>query len=84
MEEKLELLLNKINMDKETYPYFLSAKLEKIKIHRKTKSIEIFISNKTPFPLEVIKELEEKKDNLDKTAQKTEIILDIETIDLNA
>ena len=83
MEEKLELLLNKINMDKETYPYFLSAKLEKIKIHRKTKSIEIFISNKTPFPLEVIKELEEKKDNLDKTAQKTEIILDIETIDLN-
>ena len=35
MDEKVEILLNKINMDKEMYPYFSSAKLTKIKIHRK-------------------------------------------------
>ena len=54
MDEKIEVLLNKINMDKESFPYFSNAKLTKIKIHRKTSSWEVFIENKVALPVEVI------------------------------
>ena len=83
MEEKLEILLNKINMDKEKYPYFSSAKLTKIKIHQKTNSWEVFITNKVALPIEVVEELEEKKKNLEENATEITIIWDIENIDVN-
>ena len=83
MDEKVEILLNKINMDKEMYPYFSSAKLTKIKIHRKTNSWEVFITNKVALPIEVIKELEEKKTALDENAKEITIIWNIENIDTN-
>ena len=83
MDEKVEILLNKINMGKEIFPYFSSAKLAKIKIHRKTSSWEIFIKNKVALPIEVIKELEEKKLALDENAKEITIIWDIENIDIN-
>ena len=83
MDEKIEVLLNKINMDKEKYPYFSSAKLTKIKIHRKTSSWEVFITNKVALPIEVIEELEEKKNALDENAKEITIIWDIENVDIN-
>ena len=83
MDEKMKVLLDKINMDKEKYPYFSSCKLTKIKIHRKTNSWEVFISNNTSLPLEVIKELEEKKSLLDKQAKDITFIWNIENIDIN-
>ena len=33
MDEKVEILLNKINIDKEHYQYFSDAKMSKIKIN---------------------------------------------------
>ena len=83
MNDKMEILLNKINMDKEKYPYFSNAKLTRIRIHSQTKSWEVFISNPTALPLEVIEELEEKKYLLDEKASEITIIWDIETIDVN-
>ena len=38
-------------MDKEKYPYFSSAKLTKIKVHRKTSTWEVFISIPSAVPL---------------------------------
>ena len=67
MDEKVEVLLNKINMGKESFPYFSSAKLTKIKIHRKTLTWDVFISLNTMLPLEVIKKLEQYIDSADKT-----------------
>lgn len=83
MNDKMEILLNKINMDKEKYPYFSSAKLTKIKVHRKTSTWEVFISIPSAVPLEIIKELEEKKNNLDEHAKEITFIWDVENIDVN-
>ena len=83
MDEKINVLLDKINMDKEKYPYFSSAKLTKIKIHRQTNTWEVFITNPTALPIEVIEELEEKKKELDKNAKEITIIWDIENVDVN-
>ena len=83
MDDKMEILLNKINMDKEKYPYFSSAKLTKIKVHRKTSTWEVFISIPSAVPLEIIKELEEKKNNLDEHAKEITFIWDVENIDVN-
>ena len=83
MDEKINILLDKINMDKEKYPYFSSAKLTKIKIHRQTNTWEVFITNPTALPIEVIEELEEKKKELDENAQDITIIWDIENVDVN-
>ena len=83
MDEKIEILLNKINMDKESFPYFSNAKLTKIKIHRKTSSWEVFIENKVALPVEVIEELEQKKMALDENAKEITVIWNIENIDVN-
>ena len=83
MNDKMEILLNKINMDKEKYPYFSSAKLTKIKVHRKTSTWEVFISIPSALPLEIIEELEEKKNKLDEQAQEITFIWDVENIDVN-
>ena len=83
MDDKIEILLNKINMDKDKYPYFSSCKLTKIKVHRATSSWEIFITSPSSLPLEIIKELEEKKGMLDENAKEIVFIWDIENIDVN-
>ncbi len=83
MNDKMKLLLDKINMDEDKYPYFSTAKLTKIKIHRKTLTWDVFISLNTMLPLEVIKELEEKKFSLDEKAKEITFIFDVENIDLN-
>lgn len=83
MDDKIEVLLKKLDMDKEKYPYFSSAKLTKIKIHRKTNTWEVFITNKQALPLEIIGEIEVNKHKLDETASDITFIWDIETIDIN-
>ena len=84
MDEKIEILLNKINMDKEKYPYFSSCKLTKIRVHRKSATWEVFIDNNVALPLDIIKELEEKKMSLDENAKEITFIWNIENIDVNA
>lgn len=83
MDDKIEILLNKINMDKNKYPYFSNCKLTKIKVHRASASWEIFISAKNPLPLEVIEELEKIKNNLDEKAKEITFIWNVENIDIN-
>ena len=83
MDEKIEILLNKINMDKEKYPYFSSCKLTKIRVHRKSATWEVFIDNNVALPLDIIKELEEKKMSLDENAKEITFIWNIENIDVN-
>ena len=83
MDDKIEILLNKINMDKEKYPYFSSCKLTKIKVHRSTNTWEVFISTPTALPINVIEELEEKKFCLDDKAKDITFIWNVENIDVN-
>ena len=60
MQDKLEILLNRINLDKEKYLYFDNGKLEKIIINNNSKTWEIIINIDNILPLEVYLELESK------------------------
>jgi len=83
MEEKINILLNKINIDEASYQYFSDAKLTKIKVNSKKNSWQIFIEKKNLLPVEILKELEEKIGTLDSNVNNMEIIFDIEEPDNN-
>jgi len=82
MDEKLQILLDKLNIDKEYYQYFSNAKLLKIKVHSSTNSWVIFIKNDTCFPREVIEQLENNKKLLDSKIEDIKFIFEIDNIDL--
>ena len=63
MEEKMGLLLDRIGLDKDHYDYFKNSKLKKIKVSRKNNSWIFFIEVSDMLPIEIIKEMEEKKYN---------------------
>ena len=66
MNDKIKLLLDKINVDKENYRYFNDALIEKIQISNKRNLCTFIIKNNKALPLNVIEELEDKKHALDK------------------
>ena len=78
MEEKMKILLDKINIDEETYQYFNDAKITKIKVNSKNNSWCIFISKKDLLPIKIYEELEEKKYSLDKNASNIEFVFTID------
>ena len=47
MDQKMQILLDKINIDKDNYQYFSDAKISKIKIHSKTNAWNVFIEKET-------------------------------------
>ena len=77
MEEKIKILLDKINIDETSYQYFNDAKITKIKVSPKNKTWNIFIEKENLLPLDIYKELEEKKYLLDTNASNIEILFDI-------
>ena len=83
MNEKIKILLDKINIDKNNYQYFSDATLTKIKVTKKDNSWNVFIDKKNPLPLNVIEELEEKKYLLDNTSKSIKFIFNIDNIDNN-
>ncbi len=83
MDEKIKILLDKINIDEKSYQYFDDAKINKIKVNSKSNSWNIFIEKDNLLPLEVYEELEDKKYELDKNASKIEFIYEIKNIDNN-
>lgn len=83
MDEKIKVLLDKIGMEEESFPYFNDAKLTKIKINSKTNNWNIMIEKETLLPLEILKELESKKNHLDSNASNIELVFDIKDKDLN-
>ena len=72
MEEKMKILLDKINIDENSYQYFSDAKITKIKVNSKIDSWLIMIEKETLLPVEVLEELEGKKHLLDEKASKIE------------
>ena len=84
MDEKIQILLNKINIDENSYQYFSDAKLTKVKVNSKIDSWLIFIEKETLLPIEVYEELENKKTELDKNASSIEFIFTIKNQDLNS
>ena len=66
MDDKMKILLDKINIDENSYQYFNDAQITKIKINSKNDSWCIFINKKDLLPKEIYEELETKKYELDK------------------
>ena len=77
MDDKIKILLDKINIDETSYQYFNDAKITKIKVNSKTNSWNIFIDKDELLPVEILEELESKKMLLDELASKIEIIFNI-------
>ena len=73
MEEKIKILLDKINFDKEKYNVFSDAKLSKIVVNQKLSTWSIFIENDNYFPIEIVEELEEKISLLDPNTENFKI-----------
>ena len=83
MNDKIKILLDKINIDENSYQYFNDAKISKVKVNPKSKSYNIYIEKNSLLPLDIYKELEEKKYLLDSNAKKIEFIFDINNPDIN-
>ena len=83
MDEKIKVLLDKINMDESSYPYFSDAKLVKIKINSKKDSWQVFIEKDDLLPIDIYEELESKKHQLDEKSSNIDIIMTIKNQDLN-
>lgn len=77
MDDKIKILLDKINIDETSYQYFNDAKITKIKVNSKTNSWNIFIDKDELLPVEILEELESKKMLLDELASRIEIIFNI-------
>ena len=78
MDSKIEILLNKVNIDKDHYQYFSSAKITRIVVNKQGTNWNIFIDINELLPLEVFEELEEKKYELDPNAKDIKIVYNVE------
>ena len=83
MEDKMKILLDKINIDEDSYQYFNDAKITKIKVNSKSDSWAIFINKENLLPLNIYEELEDKKFDLDKNAESIEFVFNITNTDIN-
>ena len=83
MDEKVKILLDKMNMDEQSYPYFHDAKITKIKVNPKKNSWTVFLEKETLLPVLVLEELEEKKFQLDQNVKTIDFVFDIQNSDIN-
>ena len=82
MDDKIKILLDKINIGEEFFQYFSGAVLTKIKINSQTKKWNVFIKIPKMIPVDIFIQLEEKKMNLDEGASSIELIFEVDDIDL--
>ena len=82
MDEKIKILLNKINIGEDSFQYFNDAKILKIKVNPTSKSWNIIIEKEDLLPVEVYEELESKKMSLDENAKSIEFVFEIKNKDL--
>lgn len=83
MEEKMKLLLDKIDLKKEMYEAFENAKLSKIIVSPKNSSWTIFIENENYIPAEIVKELDTRIKLIDSNTKEFNIIYNISNKDIN-
>ena len=83
MNDKIKILLEKINIDDNSYQYFLDAKMDKIKLNKNRDKWLIYISKDELLPIDVFKELESKKMQLDENAKSIDFVFEIKNPNLN-
>ena len=83
MDKNIKKILDKINLNDSYYKYFENASLEKLKVLTKDKKWEIYIKNTDMFPTEVLNELYERIDLLDKKVKEKTLIFNFTNKDIN-
>ncbi len=83
MDDKIKILLDRLNIENNHYPSFYNSKLTKIKVNKKSNSCIIYLSNDKMFDVNIIKELENNKHLIDKSIDKVSIVYDFESKDNN-
>ena len=82
MDNKINILLDKINMDKDSYPYFNDAIMKKIVVNSKRDLWTIFIDKDELLPTNILKELDDKKKLLDSNNSDIRFVFNIKNIDV--
>ena len=82
MDDKIKILLDKINIDEKSYQYFSSAVLTKIKINSKKNSWVVYIDIDNLLPIDLYEEVESKKNLLDKNASSIDIVYNVKNKNL--
>ena len=77
MEEKLKLLLDRIDFTKDKYNFLDNSKLKKIIVSPKKSSWNIIIETDNYLPLDIVKEMDLKVSNLDRTVKEYNIQYEI-------
>lgn len=83
MENKIKILLDKININEDSKESFSDAKMTKIKVTKNLKSWKIYIEKETLLPKEILEELENKKYKLDEHVENIDFIFTINHPDIN-
>lgn len=83
MDKNIKKILDTIKLNDSYYKYFEDASLEKLKVLTKEKKWEIYIKSINMFPLEVITELYERIDLLDKKVKEKTLIFNFTNKDIN-
>ena len=83
MDKNTETLLNKISIDNEHYQYFSDCTITKIKVNKALDDWHVFIKKDKLLPVDILKELNSKKNKLDKKIKNIDFIFDIEDKDIN-
>ena len=83
MDEKIKVLLDKINISLDNYPYFMDAKIEKIVVNSKGDKWNFYISKDDLLPDFVFKELENNKFLLDPNVSNIQFFFHIKNVNFD-
>ena len=78
MNEKIKLLLSKMNIDENSYQYFCDTTISKVKVNSKKDSMTFYLKKDTLLPGEVLEELENKKMSFDEHVKNIDFVFEIE------
>ncbi len=83
MDDKIKLLLDKLKIEEEYYSSFLDAKLEKIIINKKHDFWKVIINKKTLPSIDILKELDSKKTNIDNNIKDIKFFFNVEDLNID-
>ena len=83
MDDKIKILLDRLQIRNDHYPSFYGSKLTKIKVNKKNNSCIIYITNDKMYDVDIIRELDANKNLIDKSISNVEIVYDFKEKDNN-
>ena len=83
MDKNITNILDKIELSKDNYNYFIDANVTKVEVLQSKKEWHIYIEKDDSLPKEILKEFLSKINNLDNNIKNIKVIWNIKNIDIN-